>query len=660
MDGIAAIGERLQDAKFMENFEKAKPVIVKAFLILLGAFATAFVIFKSGLLKKLGGIGGTILDKINTFLGGDLSSKITGLLSGLFSSIGGWLKGLWGAGGFFGKTKILFGLGLLGLFVGALIILEAACPGIADKIVKVIIRVLHAVADAIAGNASEIVGAVGHLAKALVGLLSEALHQALGGLGDLLSDVTEWDWLSKDAEWRKKGGELWDRFTGFFTGNNSKKTKEEAVRNITGNVSAARSAYNKNMGVMNRDVASGIDQVATTIQTGTVNIGNGVDLMSTLFGSGMTGMVSNASGNMYDLQSIMSTGTGEMAGIYDAYNMDLGLDVSEFSDYYGQMPDIVQENMGASAYNMQDGANNLSSIWDYLNASLAADKKSFTQDTTDVSEACIDGLTQEQWESVLALKESLYESYREAFPDEFAAEMADREVRKYVRGLKEANNNNLEEIKDAGRFVAEGYAQGIRERIRNVEEACEAMTSSGIYITKVVQMSKSPSKVYAKLGSYAAEGYALGISNNSGLVADSAEGMVGGSIDKVREAIALASAAFAQDWEDGPVITPVLDLSSVRAEVGNLNRLTNGTSMNIAGTIGEIHTPKQAMLNKLASLEQGIGTVNAGLATAGDASLTVNVPLYMDSKEVGHATAQVVNADIERMQRNAMRRSGKK
>ena len=50
--------------------------------------------------------------------------------------------------------------------------------------------------------------------------------------------------------------------------------------------------------------------------------------------------------------------------------------------------------------------------------------------------------------------------------------------------------------------------------------------------------------------------------------------------------------------------------------------------------------------------------INGSLATAGDASLTVNVPLYMNAKEVGHATASIVNDDINKMQRNAMRRAG--
>jgi len=685
MDGIASIGERLQDEKFMANFEKAKPVIIKAFLILLGAFATAFVIFKSGVLKKLAGIGGSILDKINTFLGGDLSTKITGLLGGLFKNIGGWLKGLWGAGGFFGKTKILFGLGVLGIVIGGLAILEAACPGMAEKIVKVFVRVVHSVADAIGGNASEIVGAIGHLAKAIGGLLSEALHQALGGLGNLLYDTTQWDWLSPDAGWRKDVKSGWDRLTGWFTGENKKKTQEakDAVTSrIDTTITAARGTYNKNMGGFNRDVTSGIDNLTNTVQNGTKVLGGDMDMMSFIFGPQMSGMATDMNGNMFDMTSMLSNSTMDMSQIWGDYNFDMDGMVSEYGDIVGVMPGVTQTSMDQTATNVYAGADNVSAAYAYYNdqVGFAQNAAVVTAEQTAAEEvdSYVNTLTEEQLAAVEEVRQSKYNFYLQSFDKKTASMLAEEEVQNYISELKARNveaNKAGENIAseaakgaksgvggflEAGRNAGEGYATGIKEKLMLVREAAEEMSKAAIERTKIIQMSRSPSRVFAELGLFAVQGYANGFRDNSALAADSAGKMAQSTIDKVREAIAFASGAFAQDWEDGPVITPVLDLSDVRTGVGAINKMTNGTSMNISGKLGEIYTPKRAIMDKLATLDNAMSSVNASLATAGDSSLTIEVPLYMDSKEVAHATAPVVSADIDRMQRNALRRAGKR
>lgn len=171
---------------------------------------------------------------------------------------------------------------------------------------------------------------------------------------------------------------------------------------------------------------------------------------------------------------------------------------------------------------------------------------------------------------------------------------------------------------------------------------------------------ESPSKVAMQIGRFFDIGLGLGVANNINEIEDGAETASNSLISTMNGVIARVGDILSSDMDMSPTITPVLDLEEFNYGMNEMDRMTTARSFDIAGRIGNVMNPRQQLLDKLNELDTSVMTINGNLATAGDSSLTVEVPLYLDSREVGHATAPVVNADIERMQRNAMRRAGKR
>lgn len=153
-------------------------------------------------------------------------------------------------------------------------------------------------------------------------------------------------------------------------------------------------------------------------------------------------------------------------------------------------------------------------------------------------------------------------------------------------GLKEASALPKEEAFHMGDMIISGLRQGIENGRSGIIESMVNTARSAIEAAKAALDIHSPSRVFAEIGRYVDEGFAQGINQNAQAVADSAENMSYSSIDIVKNAIEHARDLINGDIDNTITLTPVLDLTNVRAGVQQINGMMNASSVS-ANVTGE-------------------------------------------------------------------------
>ena len=219
-----------------------------------------------------------------------------------------------------------------------------------------------------------------------------------------------------------------------------------------------------------------------------------------------------------------------------------------------------------------------------------------------------------------------------------------------------------DEVTTSGESTGDNYVTGVASGIYN--NAYKVDNAATYVAGRIPDKSnarleiKSPSRVAMKIGRFFDLGLAKGLIDNTDEVENGAATAGDTMIEAINSVIGKVSNILSDDLDMTPTITPVVNLDDFEYGMDQIDSMTNARSIDIAGKIGKVVDPRQQLLDKLNMIDGSMMAINGSLATAGDASLTVNVPLYMNAKEVGHATASIVNDDINKMQRNAMRRAG--
>lgn len=139
-----------------------------------------------------------------------------------------------------------------------------------------------------------------------------------------------------------------------------------------------------------------------------------------------------------------------------------------------------------------------------------------------------------------------------------------------------------EEAQNSATNMADGFLTTLRSYLPSVEEVGRSYSSAFTNSLNYEAQIKSPSRVTMKSGKYLAEGLILGLSDKLSAIKKS--GFEAGSV--VTKAIQSAMDIANSIVDDStPVISPVLDLSNVTSQAGNISSLFGGTSLNSAMSI---------------------------------------------------------------------------
>ena len=117
---------------------------------------------------------------------------------------------------------------------------------------------------------------------------------------------------------------------------------------------------------------------------------------------------------------------------------------------------------------------------------------------------------------------------------------------------------------DAGEYFAFGLARGIENNAWLAEQAAFAVGQRMLDAAMLAIDANSPSKEAAKIGGYFAIGLGKGVTDNLSIVEASSEQAAVSMLDTAKNSLMSLSSILAEDIDDTPVISPVVDLTNAR------------------------------------------------------------------------------------------------
>lgn len=146
----------------------------------------------------------------------------------------------------------------------------------------------------------------------------------------------------------------------------------------------------------------------------------------------------------------------------------------------------------------------------------------------------------------------------------------DTELMKVSKSLAVSAGKNLYQ---AGVDAAEGLIKGLKKKRSDIREAMEEIAREMILALKKELKIKSPSEVFAEIGRFSMEGMARGFSDSKSVLMGSVEDAADNAIAAMKSSMRRISNAVTDELNPNPTITPVLDLTQVKAAAGEMASL---------------------------------------------------------------------------------------
>lgn len=151
---------------------------------------------------------------------------------------------------------------------------------------------------------------------------------------------------------------------------------------------------------------------------------------------------------------------------------------------------------------------------------------------------------------------------------------------------------------DAGAYVVQGFASGIRDNRYMAEIQSRAMARNAAIAAANELKINSPSKVFRAIAYSIPEGFAQGIERRSWMGRDAAISMADETLRGTSKAIAKVSKLISSDMDTQPTIHPVVDLSDVESSVGAMSNMLNmNPSVGVMSNISAISSAMNSRQN---------------------------------------------------------------
>jgi hypothetical protein len=151
----------------------------------------------------------------------------------------------------------------------------------------------------------------------------------------------------------------------------------------------------------------------------------------------------------------------------------------------------------------------------------------------------------------------------------------------FINGLAIAIRSNSKAMGDAGANLAsaivEGMIRGLAGGAGRIASEAKKIAANALNAAKSVLGIHSPSKEFEKVGGYSAEGMANGLRKGSSLIEISAADMGDRAVKSLSGSLANISNLINDKMDVQPVIRPVLDLTNLQNNAGQINKILTGT-----------------------------------------------------------------------------------
>ena len=209
-------------------------------------------------------------------------------------------------------------------------------------------------------------------------------------------------------------------------------------------------------------------------------------------------------------------------------------------------------------------------------------------------------------------------------------------------------NANRVDFKSAGKYLVEGFADGIKENTFKAKAKAAAMAEAAYKAAKKELDVNSPSKVFRKLGTSIPEGLAQGIEKLGGMVKKSSVNMADTAINSTANTLARVYDVVNGDVNVQPTISPVIDLSNVRSGANAIsNMLGLQPSIGVLANVGAINSTMAGYSNNgNGEVVSEIRKLRKGLDNVGNTTYNVNGVTYDDGSNITDAVRTITRAVV--------------
>lgn len=196
------------------------------------------------------------------------------------------------------------------------------------------------------------------------------------------------------------------------------------------------------------------------------------------------------------------------------------------------------------------------------------------------------------------------------------------------------------ELYDAAVKAAEGFVKGLESQKKIIEKIMDTIADAMIRAIKKKLGIKSPSRVFMEIGRFSAEGVAKGVDEMSGLVERSSANLGTAATDSLRKSLSNVADMVTRDIDTRPVITPVLDLSSVRKDAGQIGGLVASKAISIDSAYAKAQYVAASYASNQEAVEQGDSSEKVSPVTFNQYN---NSPKSLSSAEVYRQTKNLLS-----------------
>lgn len=153
------------------------------------------------------------------------------------------------------------------------------------------------------------------------------------------------------------------------------------------------------------------------------------------------------------------------------------------------------------------------------------------------------------------------------------------EVNGSIGGMRSAGSN-------VGRAITDGMANGIYSGRSSVTAAAREVAQSALAASKRALAIHSPSREFFKVGKFTSEGQALGMLSEIDMVTDASEDLGKSAIKALQDSLSKYGGETMLGIDENPVITPVFDLSQLKAGASAINGMLSTPKLEVDGMRG--------------------------------------------------------------------------
>lgn len=221
-------------------------------------------------------------------------------------------------------------------------------------------------------------------------------------------------------------------------------------------------------------------------------------------------------------------------------------------------------------------------------------------------------------------------------------------VKTCINAAKTAASNLGGALVSAGKSLIQGLVRGITSMASSVASKARSVVQGAINAARSALKINSPSKVFMEIGQFVDKGFIIGMERYAGNVAGTAGTVAGNVVDSFSKPLSALNNIIDSDVNTNPVITPVLDLSNVRANSRRLNDMIPGS-----GDIALSTDAANIMTNSMGAVQNGVTNsdivsaikdLKDNMPTTGNTSYNINGITYDDGSNIVNAVETLVRA----------------